>query len=172
MGTGAFDALLFGKPRPHVPYAVHTLTIRGFLTLSNQPLGSLEGVDQSRPDNSTVPSGTEQSGQTGDGEAKAESEAAPKANPVPKIAGKIAVKPAEPLAEPTDDENEFIGTLLDQWELYRFPKLDKTCVPILTEMIRDLANQDASGGSIIPDVMAWMMFNQQRWLLEEPHPFD
>jgi uncharacterized protein YdaU (DUF1376 family) len=109
---------------------------------------SASSICNLQSENSTVQDGTERSDdQTGNGEAKAES--APKAKPsVAKIQGKISVKPAP--ADPTEEEMEFLDSVIQQWMSYKLPKITEFPASLL-ELIRKY-------GETVPDVMAWMMF--------------
>jgi len=148
------------KDRKYVSRALDVLLIRGLVTLSNEPLRSLEVVEESRSsrDHSTV-GGTERTdGEKNDSHSQIETEAkaAPKANPsVPKIQGKISVKPVVPPTLNVEEEEYALG-LMEQWRFYKFPE-DGNDHAVWAEMIRE----HAKGMTVNPHihhVMAWMMF--------------
>lgn len=147
------------KERMYVTHAVLVLVLRGLVSLSNVQLGSREGVDQSREDNSAVQSGTERSDHT-DEDLEAKSKAAPKAKPsVPKFEGKISVKPVIP-ATLTPEMEEFAGSLSAQWQLYKLPDADDNIATWSGLILKHLSTNTVKD---VPDVMAWMMFISDYW---------
>jgi len=150
--------------RKYVTYAVSVLVLCGLVTLSNERLGSLEGVEEKRSASyhSTERSGTGASGNHSsliDSEAK--SKAAPKAKPsVPKFQGKISVKPTSLPARPVPDEikGSMSEYLANAWRYYELP--GDTTELLWSQLIEDY-------GEDVVQVLRWAMFiNKDRYWLK------
>jgi len=145
------------KERHSVSRAVRELVVRGLVVLSNDKLGSLEGVEEIRStSNHGTVGGTGQAGKQEDlnSHIEAGSKAAPEAKPVPKIPGKISIKPVIPPTLNAEQE-EFAQSLSQQWQFYKLPDVEDNHATwgelilkhVPTDTVKDIA-----------DVMAWMMF--------------